>query len=231
MNRPQATVLALFLLAVGGSTACGDDGTSAAGTGGAASGAGGASSVGGGQAASSASGDGGGSASSGASSSTSSVAATSSNASSSTTTATSTSTATTGGGDEATLSLSFGGSCAPDFAGDLVVASNADSIAITRVDGTFASIQFDLHQTSGTIQLSTAQRVATGDVVNLILDTTWTNISTQEPDPIAGSIVVSDYQEQAGIVDLELVGVVLQNPSTGTLCTVDGTIVTTGTSF
>ena len=48
---------------------------------------------------------------------------------------------------------------------------------------------------------------------------------------IEGTIVVNDYQEQAGIIDLELVGVVLQNPSDQTFCTIDGTIVTTGVSF
>lgn len=131
----------------------------------------------------------------------------------------------------AMVELTFGGACTPSFAGPLVVAANAESVAITSTGIVFESIQFDLKMTSGTIALSTAERIANGTVINLIQQTTWTNISSDQVDPIAGTIAVNDYQEQAGIVDLVLTGVVLQDPGDLSLCMIDGTVVSTGTSF
>jgi hypothetical protein len=63
------------------------------------------------------------------------------------------------------------------------------------------------------------------------MNTTWTNISTMEPDPISGTVTINDYQEQAGILDLAFTNVVLQNVQDQGLCTINGTIKTTGTSF
>jgi hypothetical protein len=224
----RALLASLLVLA-----ACGDDaGTTA--TSGSGGGSGGSSSDGGGSpAGSGGSGGGGGTPASSSASGSSGAAGGGSSASGTSGSSAVTATASTasGGDDEATIDIQFGGSCAPDFSGDLVVAANADSVAVTSVEGTFSSIQFDLHQSSGSIDLSTAQRVRTGDVINLTIATTWTNISSDAVDPIAGTLVINDYQEQAGILDLAFQGVVLQNPSDGTLCTLDGTLVATGTSF
>jgi hypothetical protein len=133
----------------------------------------------------------------------------------------------------ADVQLTFSGTCTPVFAGrELVVVSNNESVAISSTSQPFISIQLDLHQSSGAIDLSTAQRIASGDVINVVSQsTTWTNISSQQPDPIDGRLVIDDYQEQAGIMDLTFQDVVLENVQDGSLCTVDGTLITTGTSF
>jgi hypothetical protein len=138
----------------------------------------------------------------------------------------------TGSGmDEATINLTFTG-CSPSFDGDLVVVSNQESVAISTTVAPISSLQFDLHQTSGTIQVSTAQRIATGDVINLVTDnSTWTNISSQMPDPISGTLTITTYEEQAGVLDLTFDGVVLENVQGMGLCTIDGTVTSTGTSF
>lgn len=142
-------------------------------------------------------------------------------------------TASTGSGmDEATVNLTFSGTCSPSFTGDLVVAANSESVAISTITAPISNIQFDLHQTSGSIALSTPERVRTGDVVNLVSqNTTWTNASTQQPDTISGTLTVNHYEEQAGVLDLAFSNVVLENVQDHSLCTINGTLTTTGTSF
>lgn len=133
--------------------------------------------------------------------------------------------------DEAIIDLTFTG-CSPSFDGDLVVVSNQESVAISTTVAPISSLQLDLHRTSGTIQISTAQRIATGDVINLVTDnSTWTNISSQMPDPIGGTLTITTYEEQAGVLDLTFDGVVLENVQGLGLCTIDGTVTSTGTSF
>lgn len=133
---------------------------------------------------------------------------------------------------KANIMLTFGGSCAPDFSGKVIVATNADSIAVTTAQSPLSSIQLSLHETAGSIQLSTPQRVATGDVINVIASsTTWTNASTMMPDTIKGTVVINHYDQTAGIIDLDFTGVVLENVQDHSLCNVDGSLVTTGKDF
>jgi hypothetical protein len=134
----------------------------------------------------------------------------------------------------ASIDLTFSGGCAPSFAGrDVVVVSNNESIAISTVDQPFLSIQFDIQSTtSGTIQLSRQQRIDTGDVVNLtVVNDTWTNMTGDTVDPIDGALIVTGYQEQAGIIDITFDDAVLQAVQSQTLCTINGRVQTFGTSF
>ncbi len=132
---------------------------------------------------------------------------------------------------KANVNLTFTG-CSPSFTGNVVVASNATSVAISTTVPPISNLQFDLHQTSGAIALSTAERVSSGDVINLVtMNSTWTNISSQQPDPISGMLTVNHYEEQAGVLDLSFTNVVLENVQDHGLCTVNGTLTTTGTSF
>lgn len=152
-------------------------------------------------------------------------------ASSTTSTSMSTNTSTGSSMDEATVNLTFTG-CAPSFTGDLVVASNADSVAVSTTVPPISNLQLALSTTSGAISISTAERVANGDIINLVtMNTTWTNISSAMPDPISGSITINAYEEQAGIVDVVFHDVVLENVQDHGLCTINGSLKTTGTSF
>ena len=92
-----------------------------------------------------------------------------------------------------------------------------------------ASLQFDLRGQSGTIPLSSNHRVQTGLVVNLVTWSTWTNIAQDSavftgmaPDPISGTLVVHAWDPAAGISDIELRGVTIQNVSDRSLCTLNG---------
>lgn len=145
-----------------------------------------------------------------------------------------------GGGDQADarprlaeVDLTFSGTCQPRFDGrELVVVADQDSMAIATADQPFFSIQLALEHTGGVLALSSAQRIADGDVINIVSQgTTWTNLSATTPDPIDGQLTITTYRQLDGVVDLTFTGVVLENVQDESLCTVNGRLVTLGTSF
>lgn len=141
---------------------------------------------------------------------------------------------------DASVELTFDG-CAPDFSGDVVVVRNASSIAVSSTSGgaLTGSVQLALQGERGLLSLSTQHRVDTGAVVNVIVGTTWTNLardsgavlSGEAADPIGGDLNVRTYDEASGRIDVEFIGVTLQNPSTGTVCRIDGRLQTYRLSF
>lgn len=140
----------------------------------------------------------------------------------------------------ANVELTFGG-CAPDFRENVVVVRNAESVAVSATSGggLTGSIQLALEGLSGVQMLSTQHRVDTGGVVNVIIGTTWTNIARDSAgvlggsvaDPIGGTLRIDAYDRAAATMDLTFTGVTLQNPSNGTICSVDGRLRTFGPSF
>lgn len=147
---------------------------------------------------------------------------------------------TDAGPPAAEVGLTFSG-CAPDFGGDVVVVRNPESIAVssTRGGALTGSLQLALEDPPGTVNLSTQHRIDSGSVINLVIDTTWTNIAMDSAgvlggtvtDPIGGQLVIRTYDEAAGMVDIDFVGVTLQNPSTGSICRIDGRLQTFRLSF
>lgn len=135
-----------------------------------------------------------------------------------------------GGG---TIDVTLDG-CAIDFGGTVVVTYNG-SLGVASVydgGGTLSgSFQFDLSGT-GTMELSSQHRVDTGNVINMVELSagTWTNLDadalTGGIDRIGGTLVVSAWDPAQGVADLELQGVSLLNVVDGSVCTIDGTIVT-----
>jgi hypothetical protein len=122
--------------------------------------------------------------------------------------------------------------CNADFGGDPIVSHNG-SIAVGSMRGfsLAASLQFDFRGQTGVIALGTRHRIETGLVVNLVLQSTWTNLSqdTQvitgmRPDTIGGTLNLRSYDGPRGIMDVELTNVRLQNPSDLSFCTVNGRI-------
>lgn len=126
--------------------------------------------------------------------------------------------------------------CGADFGGEIVVSFNG-SFGVGSLRGGFqlvSSLQFDLAGQSGAITLGTQHRIQTGLVVNLVIGSTWTNLSQDvdvitgaAPDTISGTLVVHDYQPQVGVVAIDLVNVRLQNASDLSFCTLNGTVRTT----
>ncbi|MBK6684976.1 MAG: hypothetical protein IPG45_10965 [Deltaproteobacteria bacterium] len=125
--------------------------------------------------------------------------------------------------------------CGADFGGEIVVSFNG-SFGVGSLRGGFqlvSSLQFDLAGQSGTITLGTQHRIQTGLVVNLVIGSTWTNLSQDVdvitgalPDTITGTLVVHDYRPQVGVVAIDLVNVRLQNASDLSFCTLNGTVRT-----
>jgi hypothetical protein len=126
--------------------------------------------------------------------------------------------------------LTFAG-CGVDLSSDVVVVQNGVSMAVSRTTSPFSSLQLALGAQTGTVVLSSMQRIQTGMVVNAIAGSTWTNISSQTPDPISGTLVIHTYDQSAGIIDVEFHAARLQNPSDLSFCVVDGRIQTSGLSF
>jgi hypothetical protein len=135
----------------------------------------------------------------------------------------------------ATLTLTVTGSCAQAYAdgfvtftGDLVVLqSSGGGIAIVGLPSPLARLTFDLHSSSGTLPLSTAQAMMTGDVVSLeAAGQTWRNQSDDVVDPITGEVEITDYAANLGRSELMLQGVTIQDGTSDTLCVLDGTVVT-----
>ncbi|MFK7984430.1 MAG: hypothetical protein AB8I08_00235 [Sandaracinaceae bacterium] len=145
-----------------------------------------------------------------------------------------------GGASLAAVDLTFSG-CSPSFDGDVVVVRNGESIAVSSTSGgtLTGSIQLALEEDLGPVTLSTQHRVDSGSVINVVVGTTWTNIAMRSSevlsgtltDPIGGALQLRAYDEASGVIDVDFVGVTLQNPSDGTVCRVDGTLVTSGLSF
>ncbi|MEZ4340685.1 MAG: hypothetical protein R3B82_29030 [Sandaracinaceae bacterium] len=142
----------------------------------------------------------------------------------------------------ADVGLTFSGGCAPDFGGDVVVVRNTDSIAVssTRGGALVGSIQLALRgQPRHCPYLSTQHRIDSGSVINVVVDTTWTNIAMDSAgvlggtvtDPIGGQLTIRTYDEAAGMVDVDFTAVTLQNPSTGSVCQIDGRLQTFRLSF
>lgn len=141
----------------------------------------------------------------------------------------------------AEVGLVFGGGCAPTFDGDVVVVRNSESIAVSATSGgaLTGSVQLDLDGAGASETLSSQHRVDTGQVINVVTTTTWTNLAMDSggvlggtvPDPIGGTLTIGAYRPDEGVLDVTFTGVTLQNPSDGTLCTVDGRLQTFRLSF
>jgi hypothetical protein len=126
--------------------------------------------------------------------------------------------------------------CSPDFGGEIVVSYNG-SYGVGSLRGGFnlvASLQFDLQGQGGTIALGTRHRIDTGLVVNLVIGSTWTNLSQDvdvitgvEPDTISGTLVVNSYDPANGVANIDLLNVRLQNASDLSFCTISGNVTTT----
>lgn len=134
--------------------------------------------------------------------------------------------------EKAMVNLSFQG-CSPQFDGNVVVVENGDSIAVSATSGAAltGSVQLALQSERGVVSISTQHRIDTGAVINVIVGTTWTNISSDSPDPISGTLIVDQYQQSQGLMDITFQNVVLENVADGSLCEINGTLVTTGLSF
>ena len=134
----------------------------------------------------------------------------------------------------AEINLTFAGACGADFGGDVVVSNGAFFTVSSLRNGVLqASLQVDLGDATGAQIISTRGRLETGLTVTVLTAATWTNaspdpdvIAGQAPDPVEGTLLISDYRPAEGRSDLAFVNVVLVNPDDESECTVNGNIRT-----
>ena len=134
----------------------------------------------------------------------------------------------------ATINLIFDGACQPDFGGQLVVEfSTQFTISSLRGPQLQASLQLDLGSVSGAQLISSRNRLQTGQTLTLVAGNSWTNLATdpdvlagEAPDPIEGTLLVTQYEPATGVTSLTFVDVTLQSATDDSLCTINGTVTT-----
>jgi hypothetical protein len=91
---------------------------------------------------------------------------------------------------------------------------------------------------TGDIDISTAARISSGVVLNVLdtTSTTFTNLSQDSavlagnaPDTISGTLTVRSYNNFTGVMDVTFNNVVLESVRADGFCTLNGTLTTTGT--
>lgn len=142
----------------------------------------------------------------------------------------------------ANVGLLFAGDCQPNFAGNTTVTAANGQITVSTTGAAGLTGMFGLSipaeaVQAGELTLSTQGRVdAPGTIVQVMAGQVWTNmgkdsaniLSRGAEDPIAGRVVIRSFDGATGVSDVTLENVVLQNPQSGSLCTVSGTLQTTG---
>ena len=144
------------------------------------------------------------------------------------------------------VGLRFGGSCAPSFAGRVMVLPSQGTVTLSATQGSRLAGHLTLGlPASGappaSVTLSTRGRVdAPETIVHVMHDQTmWMNMASDPAgvltqgvaDPIRGRIDVRTFDGQRALVDVTFTGVILQESQSGSLCTIDGTVRTHGSTI
>lgn len=139
--------------------------------------------------------------------------------------------------------LQFGGACAPRFQGRTIVIGGSGTLTMTSTEGTtiggMLTLGFSQAVTaSGVAAISTRGRIDAPDTIVHVMAgrTMWMNmakdasdvLTSSAPDPIAGQVRIQRFDGDAAISDVTFDHVVLQNMEDGSLCTIDGTLRTSG---
>ncbi|HBQ13205.1 MAG: serine/threonine-protein kinase [Sandaracinaceae bacterium] len=141
------------------------------------------------------------------------------------------------------IDLTFTGTCNPRFDARRMVTGSADSVNVmsSSAGGLTGSVQLYFpNDVTGTVQLSTQQRMDTQSAINVMVgQSIWTNMTMDVmavrngriPDPVSGTLVVHSFDAELATVDLEFRNVNLQNMRDGSICTMNGRLRTSGTTY
>jgi hypothetical protein len=139
-----------------------------------------------------------------------------------------------------TMGLTFTGDCTPRFNARVMV-TGGDSLTVvsTGLAGIAGSITL-MGLTPGTTSISSQHRIDTNTVINLMADRDiWTNLTMDNiavargriPDPISGSITVTEFDPELARCDITFQNVTLQHMQNGGICTINGRLQTVGTTY
>jgi serine/threonine-protein kinase len=141
-----------------------------------------------------------------------------------------------------TMGLTFSGDCTPRFTSRVMVTGSTDSLTVlsSGLAGVSGSITLMLPGINGTTNISSQQRIDTQTVINVMAgQQIWTNLTMDSvavangriPDPISGSITVTEFDPELARCDLTFHNVTLQHMQNGGICTVNGRLQTFGTTY
>ncbi len=142
-----------------------------------------------------------------------------------------------------TIDLTFSGACTVSFGGRTMVMTQPGTLSVTSVTGTTltGSLALGLDNAGrGTHTLSTQDRIDTQTLVNVMTgQTVWTNMTMDMlaiqngrlPDPISGTITINEWDPELGRADLQFNQVNLESTRDGSICTVNGHLVTRGSTM
>jgi serine/threonine protein kinase len=140
------------------------------------------------------------------------------------------------------IGLTFTGACTPRFNARLMVTGGADNVNVmsTTAGGLTGSVLMSMPGAQGTVTISTRERTNSAHTINVMQgQRIWTNMATEIvavtngriPDPISGTMTVTEFDPELARADVTFHGVTLQSIQDGTLCTIDGRLQTFGTTY
>lgn len=140
------------------------------------------------------------------------------------------------------IDVTFSGDCNPRWDARLMVTGGPDQLNVmsSNLGGLTGSIMMSLGSIRGTTNISTQQRMDNQTTINVMVgQRLWTNMTIdlmpvrqgRIPDPISGSITVTEYDPELARADITFHRVTLQNMQDGSLCTLDGRLQTFGTTY
>jgi len=152
-----------------------------------------------------------------------------------------------GGGDTPNprapdLDVTFSGDCSPNFNAMVTVTSGGGNVNVTssNMGGLTGAVYMGFPQGVATYTLSTQQRLDTQTVINVMVgQQIWTNMTTdlmavrsgRIPDPVNGTVEVREFDSELARADVTFRNVNLQNMRNGSICTLNGRLVTRGTMY
>ncbi len=151
-------------------------------------------------------------------------------------------TGSTGNGRTPQIGVTFSGDCHPRFDARVMVTGSAGYLSVisSTLGGVTGSLQLSLPSQPGTVTVSTQERMNTQNAINVMQGQRfWTNMTIDVtavnagriPDPISGTITVTEFDAELARADITFNNVTLQNMQDGSLCTINGRLQTFGTTY
>jgi len=140
------------------------------------------------------------------------------------------------------IDVTFSGACTPNFNAMVTVSGGGGNVNLTssNMGGLTGAVYMGFPQGIATYTLSTQQRMDTQTVINVMVgQQIWTNLTTdlmavrsgRIPDPISGTVEVREFDSDLARANVTFNNVNLQNMRNGSICTLNGRLVTRGTMY
>ncbi|MBX3274911.1 MAG: protein kinase [Sandaracinaceae bacterium] len=141
-----------------------------------------------------------------------------------------------------TIDVTFSGTCSPTFNARRMVTGGGGNVNVmsSNMGGLTGAIYMGFPRGPGTYQLSTQQRMDTQTVINVMVgQAIWTNMSMDVmairsgriADPVSGTVEVREFDSDLATADVTFRNASFQSMRDGSICTLNGRLVTRGTTY